>query len=290
MERKNELLVIGIGELGLLRLNKIIELNYNYCNYVSVDYLEENLEKSLSKEKILMKRDEFSSFNSEAQRKVKKLLINNREVVITFDLGDEISNQLACGILEISRKTANSKTAIISYPFKYSNKKILNVAKKYEPIIIDKVDIPILVYGDNCIEYKHINKESDMKDIDDQIVKKFIKAYILFRETTMKIREKTLVDISWIVESDIRRKVTIKILTNYTYYEQYIPKDLTEAFIDFISSYLVEETEEFFFNSEILLYILDGYTFYHDRFEGSTSDIRKFLYELAEEFLECLDK
>ncbi|MBN7573340.1 hypothetical protein JQK86_04710 [Clostridium beijerinckii] len=44
-----------------------------------------------------------------------------------------------------------------------------------EIIIIDKVDIPILVYGDNCIVYKHINKESDMKDTDDQIVKKFIK-------------------------------------------------------------------------------------------------------------------
>ncbi|OOP71803.1 hypothetical protein CBEIBR21_19620 [Clostridium beijerinckii] len=44
-----------------------------------------------------------------------------------------------------------------------------------EIIIIDKVDIPILVYGDNCIVHKHINKESDMKDIDDQIVKKFIR-------------------------------------------------------------------------------------------------------------------
>lgn len=290
MERKNELLVIGIGELGLLRLNRIIELDYNYCNYAAVDYLEENLIKSLSKEKILIKTGEVSSLNSETQKKIEKLLIRNREIIIIFDLGDEISNQLACGILEISRKTANSKTAIISYPFKYSNKKILNVAKKYEPIIIDKVDIPILVYGDNCIEHKHINKESDMKDIDDQIVKKFIKAYTLFRETTMKIREKTLVDISWIVESDIRRKVTIKILTNYTYYEQYIPKDLTESFIGFISSYILGELKEEKCDAEVLAYILDGYGFYHNRFEGSTSDIRKFLYNLANEFLECLDK
>lgn len=289
MERKNELLVIGIGELGLLRLNRIIELDYNYCNYVAVDYLEENLIKSLSKEKILIKTGEVSSLNSETQKKIEKLLIRNREIIIIFDLGDEISNQLACGILEISRKTANSKTAIISYPFKYSNKKILNVAKKYEPIIIDKVDIPILVYGDNCIEHKHINKESDMKDIDDQIVKKFIKAYTLFRETTMKIREKTLVDISWIVKSDIRRKVTIKILTNYTYYEQYIPKDLTESFIGFISSYILGKLKEENCDAEVLAYILDGYGFYHNRFEGS-SDICKFLYQLADEFLECLDK
>jgi len=290
MERENEILVISIGELGLLRLNKIIELNYNYCNYVAVDYLEENLEKSLSKEKILIKRDEFIDFNSEIQRKVKKLLINNREVIIIFDLGDEISNQLACGILEISKKTANIKTAIISYPFKYSNKESLKVAKKYEPIIMDKVDIPILLYGDNFVEHKHINKESDMKDIDDQVIKKFIKAYTFFRERAIKNRVKTLVDISWIVESDIRRKVAIKILTNYTYYEQYIPKDLTESFIDFISSYLLGETEEFYFNSEVFIYLLDGYGFYHERFEGSVSDIRKFLYELTNEFIECLDK
>ena len=290
MGRKNEILVLGIGELGIFRLNRIIELNYNYCNYAAIDYVEDNLVKSLSEEKILIKEEELNGFNDENQRKVKELLINYREIIILFDLGDEISNQLACGILEISRKTANIKTAIISYPFKYTNKENLKVAKKYEPIIIDKVDIPILVYGDNCIERKRINKESDMKDIDDQIVKKFIKAYTFFKESTMKKREKALVYISWIVESDIRRKVTIKILTNYTYYEQYIPEDLTEAFIDFISSYLVEETEEFVLNSEIFLYILDGYGFYHDRFEGSTSDIRKFLYKLANELRECLDK
>lgn len=290
MERENEMLVISIGELGLMRLNKIIELDYNYCNYVAVDYLEENLEKSLSKEKILIKRDEFINFNIETQSKLKKFLINNREVIIIFDLGDEISIQLACGILEISKKTANIKTAIISYPLKYSNKESLNVAKKYEPIIIEKVDIPILLYGDNFIKRKHINKESDMKDIDNQVVKTFIKAYAFFRESTIKNKRKTLVDISWIVESDIRRKVAIKILTNYTYYDQYIPKDLTESFIEFISSYLLGETEEFYFNSEVLIYLLDGYGFYNDRFDGSASDIRKFLYELSNEFLECLDK
>lgn len=290
MERENEILIISIGELGLLRLNKIIELNYNYCNYVAVDYLEENLTKSLSKEKILIKRDDFINFNSETQSKIKKLLINTREVIIIFDLGDEISNKLTCGILEISKKTVNIKTAIISYPFKYSNKESLKAAKKYEPIIIEKVDIPILLYGDNFVKHKHINKEFDMKDIDDQVVQKFIKAYTFFRESAIKNRGKTLVDISWIVESDIRRKVAIKILTNYTYYEQYIPKDLTESFIDFISSYLLGETEEFYFNSEILIYLLDGYGFYHDRFEGSVSDIRKFLYEIANEFIECLDK
>ncbi|WP_023974189.1 hypothetical protein [Clostridium beijerinckii] len=51
-----------------------------------------------------------------------------------------------------------------------------------EIIIIDKVDIPILVYGDNCIVHKHINKESDMKDIDDKIVKKFIKGNYSYTE------------------------------------------------------------------------------------------------------------
>jgi hypothetical protein len=290
MERKNELLLIGIGELGLLRLDRIIELDYNYCNYAAVDYLEENLIKSLSKEKILIKTGEVNSLNSETQKKIEKLLIRNREIIIIFDLGDEISNQLACEILEISRKTANITTGIVSYPFKYTNKENLDVAKKYESIIIDKVDIPILLYGDSFIKRKHINKESDIKDINDQVVKKFIKAYSFFRESTMKKREKTLVDISWIVESDIRRKVAIKILTNYTYYEQYIPKDLTESFIEFISSYLLGETEDFYFNSEIFVYLLDGYSFYHERFEGSLSDIRKFLYELSNEFLECLDK
>lgn len=290
MKRENEILVIGVGELGLLRLNKIVELNYNYCNYVAVDYLEENLVKSLSTEKILIKRDELSNLKSETQGKIKEMLIRNREIIIIFDLGDEINNQLACEILEISRKTANITTGIISYPFKYTDKENLDIAKKYEPIVIDKVDIPILVYGDNCTKRKHINKESDMKDIDDQIVKKFIQGYTFFREHTMKKREKALVDISWIVESDIRRKVAIKILTNYTYYEKYIPKDLTESFIEFISSYLLGETEDFYFNSEIFVYLLEGYSFYHDRFEGSLSDIRKFLYELSNDFIECLDK
>lgn len=64
----------------------------------------------------------------------------------------------------------------------------------------------------------------------------------------------------------------------------------TESFIGFIASYLLGETEEFYFNSEIFVYLLDGYSFYHDRFKGSLSDIRKFLYELSKDFLECLDK
>ncbi|GAA0180447.1 hypothetical protein SH2C18_31370 [Clostridium sediminicola] len=89
-------------------------------------------------------------------------------------------------------------------------------------------------------------------------------------------------DIREIANSELKRKIMIKILSNYSYYNRYILLNDLELFIDFVYCYLLNKDEEHYELSIILGSEMSGMDFYNS--EEFDKSICKLLYELANTF------
>lgn len=273
----NAVTVIGIGKLGIVRLNEIIEMDYanDNCNYIAIDSSEEDIASSLADEKILSKQD---SLHEDDIINIKYLLKNAKDVLIITALGGTTGSKITYEVLNIAKEINKFKMVIASYPFYYNNKHELKIAKKYKNKINDIADIPHIIYGDRFITK---NPVDDLKNVNDETIQQFIRAYNLFWIDQVNIKNPVFVDVSQIVVNETKRNIAAKFFSDYDYYKKYIPLEVLELFIDFVYCYLMEKDEEYPWKCEYIANILAGMDFYNTEFNGSIIDL---LYDLADTF------
>lgn len=280
-KEKKKVKIIGVGNFGIRKLNMIIE-NLGSCeNTVSIDVSNQELENSLAETKILID-DCFinGELNYTTKFKISNLIEDYEDILIIGTLDEYKESKLIYEILCIAKEENKLTMIILSYD-SLNNKKYRLVIKEVKKKILEITEIAHIIYGNKFIKGKNKNSlEKDLQKNDDEVLKVFKKAHELFwTNKKMKNVEESLIDVENIIIDENKRKILKKILSNYNYYNRYIPREEMNLFIDFVDCYVLAK-EEYVWKCEYIANILGGMTFYND----NDIDIITLLYELADEF------
>ncbi|MBF8983992.1 hypothetical protein IZY60_10610 [Lutibacter sp. B2] len=261
--------VIGIGDFGGILLNSIVKLNYRDCSYIAINTGEYSKHYS-SNEKITIKEDDFGNLDMNDLMVLRDKLINCKLVVILTALDTAIDAKIVYQTLKIADKMNKDKRIIVTYPFSFEDKRT-EIIKKYETKIFDLVDSPIYT-----INFEGVDKDEYMREEHYSVRNQFSDIYQTF------LRENEIfINFEQIVNCELKRKITTKLLSKYTYYERFVPLAYMENFINFIYYYLLDD-EQAYCDCYMLASQLSEMTFYNEN--ELDKSIIQILYELADTF------
>lgn len=281
-KEKKKIKIIGIGKLGIKRLNMIIENLGSNENTISIDVSTKELEKSLAETKILVDKCFINGeLNYTGKFKISNLIEDSENTLIIGALDEYIEAELSYEVLCLAKEENIFTMVLLSYYSLDDRKYRLSLAKEFEKKILGITDIAHIIRMDKLSKMKNKDSlETNLQKIDEEVLEVFKKAYeLLGANKKVENTKDNLINIENIIIDENKRKILKKILSNYNYYNRYIPREEMNLFIDFVHCYVLGE-EEYVWKCEYIANVLGGMTFYNDR----DIDIITLLYDLADEF------